>query len=150
MAAIFLSDDPIQSVDELGALLSDPEAGALVTFSGTVRGSTKGRRVTHLEYETYRPLAEKQLALLAEEARARWGVTCAIAHRLGKVAVGERSITIAVASAHRAEAFEACRWLMDSLKTTVPIWKKEHFDGGAQWIEGSDAVPSPPSPTHLS
>ncbi|BDI30880.1 molybdopterin synthase [Capsulimonas corticalis] len=150
MAIVFLSDDPLQDVGELGARLQDPERGALVTFSGTVRGSTRGRRVTHLEYEAYRPLAEKQLRAIAEEAGERWGVTCAIAHRLGKVAVGERSITIAVASAHRAEAFEACRWLMDSLKTTVPIWKKEHFDGGAQWIEGSDTVPSPSSSTHNS
>ena len=140
---IFLSDEPLPDADSLGARLQDSEKGAIVTFSGTVRGSTRGRAVTHLEYETYRPLAQKQLEAIAEQARERWEVTCAIAHRLGKVAVGERSVTIAVASAHRAEAFEACRWLMDTLKTTVPIWKKEHFDGGAQWIEGADAVPSP-------
>ena len=92
------------------------------------------------EYEAYAPLAERQMRISGAEAEARWGVHCAIAHRLGRLEIGECSVAVAVASPHRAEAFEACRWLMDTLKATVPIWKKEFFEGGAIWIEGPQAV----------
>ena len=116
--------------------------GAVVTFAGTVRDNALGNRVLHLEYEAYPPLAEKELARIAAEAESRWGVSVAVAHRLGRLEIGEVSVAVAIASPHRAEAFDACRWVMDTLKATVPIWKKEFFAGGAHWIEGPSAVPS--------
>ncbi len=126
----------------LTARVEDPGCGAIVTFLGTVRDHAQGRQVLYLEYEAYAPLAERELMRLAEQAEERWGVRCALAHRLGRVAIGECSVAVAVAGAHRAEAFDACRWVMDTLKATVPIWKKEYFAGGAHWIEGPSAVPS--------
>ena len=116
--------------------------GAVVTFVGTVRDNALGNRVLYLEYEAYPPLAEKELARIAAEAEARWGVAVAVTHRLGRLEIGEVSVAVAVASPHRAEAFDACRWVMDTLKATVPIWKKEYFEGGAHWIEGPTAVPA--------
>lgn len=116
--------------------------GAVVTFAGTVRDTALGNRVLYLEYEAYAPLAERELARIATEAEARWGVTVAVAHRLGRLGIGEISVAVAVASPHRAEAFDACRWVMDTLKAIVPIWKKEYFEGGAHWIEGPTAVPT--------
>jgi molybdopterin synthase catalytic subunit len=114
--------------------------GAVVTFAGNIRDNARGQQVLYLEYEAYAPLAHKQLFALAEQAEQRWGVRCAVTHRLGRLEIGECSVAVAVASPHRAEAFEACRWLMDTLKATVPIWKKEYFVGGARWIEGPEAV----------
>jgi molybdopterin converting factor subunit 1 len=115
-------------------------SGAVVIFSGTVRDNARGRRVLYLEYEAYTPLAEKELARIAQEAQTRWGVTVAVHHRLGRLEIGEASVLVAVAAPHRAEAFDACRWVMDTLKATVPIWKKEFFEGGAHWIEGPQTV----------
>lgn len=114
--------------------------GAVVTFSGNVRDSARGREVLYLEYEAYAPLAETQLAKLVAEAETRWAVRCAVQHRLGRLEIGESSVGIAVAAAHRAEAFDACRWLLDTLKETVPIWKREFFKGGDHWVEGPNAV----------
>ena len=124
--------------------------GAVVTFSGNVRDNARGQKVLYLEYEGYRPLAEKQLAHLTAEAQERWGVACAVQHRLGRLEIGECSVAVAVASPHRSEAFEACRWLMDTLKLTVPIWKREFFEGGAHWVEGPDVIgiDSPPLPDY--
>ncbi len=116
--------------------------GAVVTFAGNVRDNARGRKVLYLEYEGYAPLAEKQLAKLAAEAESRWGVKCAVQHRLGRLEIGECSVGVAVAAAHRGEAFEACRWLMDTLKETVPIWKREFFEGGDHWVEGPNTVSS--------
>jgi len=116
--------------------------GAVVTFAGNVRDNARGLQVLYLEYEGYEPLAEKHLARLAAEAEERWGVRCAVQHRLGRLEIGECSVGVAVASPHRGEAFEACRWLMDTLKETVPIWKREFFAGGAHWVEGPQTVPS--------
>ena len=116
--------------------------GAVVTFAGNVRDNALENRVLYLEYEGYPPLAEKELARIAAEAEERWGVAVAVSHRLGRLEIGECSVAVAVASPHRAEAFEACRWVMDTLKATVPIWKKEYFEGGAHWVEGPRAVPS--------
>jgi len=113
------------------------EDGAVVVFDGIVRNNTRGRRTLHLDYEAYEEMAEKQMRDLAEEARRRFGVRHAtIVHRLGRIEIGETSVLIVVASAHRAQAFDACRWLIDTLKKTVPIWKRETFADGAVWAAG--------------
>ena len=114
--------------------------GAVVTFSGNVRDNARGRDVLYLEYEAYAPLAEKQLGRLMAEAETHWQVKCMVQHRLGRLEIGESSVGIAVAAAHRAEAFDACRWLLDTLKETVPIWKREFFRGGDHWVEGPHTV----------
>ncbi|MBZ5647547.1 MAG: molybdopterin converting factor subunit 1 [Acidobacteriia bacterium] len=114
-----------------------PEDGAVAVFEGVVRNQTRGRRTLYLDYEAYESMALKQLQGLADEALQRFAVRdVAIVHRLGKLELGETSVAIAVASAHRGPAFDACRWLIDTLKTTVPIWKKEYFEDGAVWADG--------------
>jgi molybdopterin converting factor subunit 1 len=118
--------------------------GAVVTFAGNVRDNARGQEVLYLEYEGYEPLAEKQLAALRAEAEGRWGARCIVQHRLGRLEIGECSVGLAVAAPHRAEAFEACRWLIDTLKETVPIWKSEFFVGGAHWVEGPSTVRKAP------
>jgi molybdopterin synthase catalytic subunit len=111
--------------------------GAVVVFDGIVRDNTRGRRTLYLDYEAYEEMAEKQIAELATQAIARFGVRgVTIVHRLGRLQIGETSVLIVVASAHRAAAFEANRWLIDTLKKTVPIWKKETFVDGAVWADG--------------
>jgi molybdopterin synthase catalytic subunit/molybdopterin converting factor small subunit len=117
--------------------LQRPADGAAVIFDGVVRNHTRGRRTLYLEYESYEAMALKQMEALVEEARSRFGVRGAsIVHRLGRLEIGETSVLIVVASAHRAAAFEACRWIIDTLKKTVPIWKKEYFEDGAVWADG--------------
>jgi len=114
-----------------------PEDGAAVVFEGIVRNHTRGRRTLYLDYEAYEEMALKQMEELAARALAEFKIRdVAIVHRLGRLEIGETSVLIAVASAHRAAAFEACRWLIDTLKRTVPIWKKEHFEDGAVWADG--------------
>jgi molybdopterin synthase catalytic subunit len=118
------------------------EDGAVVVFDGIVRNHTRGRQTLHLDYEAYEEMAEKQMRELAAEACGRFGVRhVTMIHRLGRLEVGETSVLIVVASAHRAAAFEACRWLIDTLKKTVPIWKKEMFADGAVWAAG-EAFPA--------
>jgi molybdopterin synthase catalytic subunit len=103
---------------------TDPETGALVTFSGIVRETEAGRAITHLDYEHYAGMAERELERLVAAARKRWPLRgCAVFHRTGPVAVGEASVIVAVSAGHRAEAFEAARFLIDELKKSVPIWK---------------------------
>ena len=124
---------------DTGALLakaSRPEAGAIVLFLGTTRETTAGRRTATLDYEAYDEMAEKQLAELEIEARGRWPlVECLIVHRLGRVPLAEASVAIVVSTPHRAEAFAAGQWLIDSLKRDVPIWKQEHWaDGTSEWV----------------
>ena len=115
--------------------VADPAAGAIVSFTGTTRRDNAGRVVIRLEYEAYEPMALSEMRKLAVEAGARWKITrIAIAHRVGVVEIGETSVAIAVSAPHRAEAFEACRFAIDRLKEIVPIWKKEHFEGGEVWI----------------
>lgn len=126
----------------------DPEAvtarvkagfnGAVVTFLGTTRDNNVGKPVEYLEYEAYRPMADRELERVAEEMKKRWGVEVSIAHRVGRVEIGETSLVVAVASPHRMEAFEACRYSVDRIKQTVPIWKKEFFEGGEVWIESPE------------
>lgn len=133
---IRLQTEPIRIESLVEAVRGDGD-GAVALFVGTVRDANAGRRVRFLEYEAYGPLAEKELGRLAARARDRFGVaSIAIVHRTGRLEIGEASVAIAVASAHRAEALDACRFVIDTLKRTVPIWKREHFEGGSVWIEG--------------
>jgi|SRR5579862_808865 len=125
-----------------------PSDGAMVTFEGVVRDNSRGRRTLFLDYESYEEMAIKEMNRLAENALAQFAIRqVVIVHRVGRLYVGETSVLIAVASEHRAAAFEACRWLIDTLKRTVPIWKKEHFEDGAVWADGepfpSDIQESP-------
>jgi MoaE-MoaD fusion protein len=114
-----------------------PEDGAIVIFEGIVRNHTRGRRTLYLDYEAYQEMAIKQMEELAGRALSDYKIRdVAIVHRLGRLEIGETSVLIVVASAHRAAAFEACRWLIDALKRTVPIWKKEYFEDGAVWADG--------------
>jgi molybdopterin synthase catalytic subunit len=133
---VMLQREKIES-EEIVAALKAGEDGALVVFDGIVRNNTRGRKTMYLVYEAYEEMALKQMSTLAEDAVGQFAVrNVAIAHRLGKLEIGETSVLIAVASAHRGAAFEACRWVIDTLKTTVPIWKKEHFVDGAVWADG--------------
>ena len=129
----------------------DPEAitslvrrdsnGAVVTFLGTTRNATGDRKVLYLEYEAYRPMADTKLAEIVQEMRERWPVKdVAIAHRLGRLQIGEISLVVAVASAHRKEAFAACQYGVDRIKQMVPIWKKEFFEGGGVWVGSPEDV----------
>jgi molybdopterin synthase catalytic subunit len=111
--------------------------GAVCVFDGIVRDNTRGRRTLHLDYEAYEEMALEQMRGLAAEAVTKFGVRdVAIVHRLGRLMVGETSVLVVVASAHRGAAFDACRWVIDTLKKTVPIWKKEQFVDGATWADG--------------
>jgi molybdopterin synthase catalytic subunit len=128
--------EPID-VQATTAELKQASDGAVVIFDGIVRDNTRGRRTLYLHYEAYEAMALKQMESLATEARTRFGVRAvSIIHRLGRLEIGETSVFIAVASAHRGAAFEACRWIIDTLKKTVPIWKKEYFEDGAVWADG--------------
>ena len=133
---IEIVDGPI-GADAIVAGMKAGGDGAVCVFDGIVRDNTRGRRTLYLDYEAYREMALEQMRGLAEEAVTRFGVRdVALVHRLGRLTVGETSVLIVVASAHRAAAFEACRWLIDTLKKTVPIWKKEMFADGAVWADG--------------
>jgi len=111
--------------------------GAALSFEGVVRNQTRGRRTLYLDYEAYEDMALQEMESLAGHALKQFNVRdVAIVHRLGRLEIGETSVLIVVASAHRAAAFDACRWLIDTLKRTVPIWKKEHFSDGAVWADG--------------
>jgi len=117
--------------------ITQPADGAAVVFEGVVRDNTRGRRTLYLDYEAYEPMALRQMEGLIEEAQRRFPIREAtIIHRLGRLEIRETSVLIVVASSHRAAAFDACRWLIDTLKRTVPIWKKEYFEGGAVWADG--------------
>ena len=116
--------------------------GAIATFIGLVRDHNQGRRVSYLEYEAYEPLAVKALQRIVDEARESWpGARLGVHHRVGRIELSEASIIIAAASAHRAEAFAACRYTIERVKQIVPIWKHEHFEGGEVWLEGATADP---------
>lgn len=121
------------------AAVSDPTAGAVVSFLGIVRDHSPGKSgVTHLVYEAYLELVEAKIAELVESARANWPlIVVAVEHRVGRVDVGEASVAVVVSSAHRTDAFAAARYLIDELKAKAPIWKQEHSEGGAEWIEGA-------------
>ena len=126
-----------QTIDlnQLIAYVTDPEAGAIATFVGTTRNQNEGRKVIALDYEAYPEMAEKELARIGADAKQQWPICrMAIVHRLGPVQIGEASVIIAVSSAHRDAAFAACRFAIEEIKKTVPIWKKEVYEGGEVWI----------------
>jgi molybdopterin synthase catalytic subunit len=132
------------SVDEVNRRVTSPAAGAVVTFTGIVRGTNQGRQVRYLEYEAYPEMAESVLRQIGEEVKARWTVEeVAIVHRTGRLEIGEASVVIAIASGHRQGAFEAGRYAIDRIKQMVPVWKKEYFEGGEVWIEGPAEQPEP-------
>jgi molybdopterin synthase catalytic subunit len=135
----------VLSLDALTRAVLEAAAGptgALATFVGLVREENLGRRVAFLEYEAYEPLALKAFTRIDEEARTAWpSATLGVHHRTGRLEIGEASIAIVVASAHRADAFAACRYAIERVKQIAPIWKHEHFDGGDTWIEGATADP---------
>ncbi|MBC7806343.1 MAG: molybdenum cofactor biosynthesis protein MoaE [Akkermansiaceae bacterium] len=138
---VLLSSQPLDAQLAIDGVLTDSD-GAYVLFVGVTRNHARGRHVTGLEYDAYKPLAESQMAKIVATVRERWGLASAILHRTGYVAVGEPSVVICVASAHRAEAFAACQWAIDTLKADVPIWKKEHASDGTFWIEGDASIPA--------
>ncbi|HEY7351103.1 MAG TPA: molybdenum cofactor biosynthesis protein MoaE [Ktedonobacterales bacterium] len=123
--------------DAIIAAVAHPEAGGIVTFEGVVRNHARGKQIRYLEYDAYPEMAEEQFARIAAEAQERWGpARIAIWHRIGRLEIGEASVIVVVATPHRAQAFEACRYAIDTLKTTVPIWKKEVAEDGEEWVEG--------------
>ena len=132
---IEVSPEPIDTAGVVEAVTA-PEAGAVVLFVGTVRDHSPGREgVTHLEYETYDEQVREKIAEVVTEARARWPLArVAAIHRTGELTVGETTIAVAVSSAHRGDAFPAGRYLIDEIKARAPIWKKEHWPGGAEWV----------------
>jgi MoaE-MoaD fusion protein len=132
--AFLLSEQPL-SLDAAVREVARDEAGAIATFLGTVRSHSRGRDVVRLEYEAYEGMAERTMAQIATELSAQHGLTAiAIHHRVGVVEIGEASVVIAVAAPHRAEALAACKEAIDRLKTSVPLWKKEVYEGGEEWI----------------
>ncbi len=136
-----LVSEPIDP-EPILAQIKRPDDGAVAMFDGIVRNHSRGRRTLYLDYSGYEPMALRKMEQLATDALTRFAIRdVRIAHRLGRLQIGETSVYIAVSSAHRAAAFDACRWLIDTLKTTVPIWKKEYFEDGAVW---SDGEPFPP------
>jgi molybdopterin synthase catalytic subunit len=133
---IQLTRNPLDR-DALVAAVSHPSAGGIVVFEGVVRDNARGKQVRYLEYDAYEEMAIAQIHTIIQEAQQRWGVDrVAVAHRFGRLEIGEASVIIVVASPHRAEAFDACRYIIDTLKTTVPIWKKEVATNGEEWVEG--------------
>jgi molybdopterin synthase catalytic subunit len=131
-------------LQELVRCVTDPSAGAIATFIGTTRNNNEGRKVIALDYEAYPEMAEKELARIGEEAKKKWKIErMAITHRIGPVQIAEPSVIIAVSAAHRDDAFQACRFAIEEIKKTVPIWKKEVFEGGEVWIGTQTGQPLP-------
>lgn len=123
--------------------VAGPDRGAISTFLGTARNHHAGRRVMRLEYQAYRPMAESTLRAIGAEIEERFGTPhVAILHRIGQVEIGEASVIIAVAAAHRREAIEACRYAIERVKAIAPIWKKEHYEEGSEWIAGGTPDPT--------
>lgn len=134
--SVALVRDPIIA-ERVVAAIKHPEDGAVAVFEGIVRNHSRGRRTLYLDYEAYEEMALKQMDELTRQALAQFAVRdVAIVHRLGRLEIGQTSVLIVVTSAHRGPAFDACRWLIDTLKRTVPIWKKEYFEDGAVWADG--------------
>ncbi len=129
-----LTEEPIDPSAVIREV-SDERAGGIATFIGTTRIESRGRRVHHLDYEAYGDMAEKVMAELADELKRKYDLCeVAITHRVGRVAIGELSVVIAVSAPHRADALAACKEAIDTLKETVPLWKKEVYEGGEEWI----------------
>jgi molybdopterin converting factor subunit 1 len=134
-----LTTDPLDA-RRMEAAVAHKGAGAICTFTGVVRDNSRGRSVTHLEYEAYAEMAIAEMQKIAGEIAERWPeARVAMAHRTGSLEIGEASVVVSVSCPHRAEAIDACRWGIDRLKESVPIWKKEHASDGTYWIEGEEA-----------
>jgi molybdopterin synthase catalytic subunit len=143
--------DHIIDAASVTAAVAASTTGATVTFIGTTRDHNDGRTVTRLEYEAYPEMALAEMRKIGDEARRQWPIErIAIVHRIGVVPIGEASVVIAVSSAHRAAAFAACHFAIDRLKEVVPIWKKEHFEGGEVWIGSQTGGAFPPGATYPS
>ena len=141
---MFRVTDKAINLQELVYFVADPEAGAIATFIGTTRNNNEGRTVIALDYEAYPEMAEKELVRLGEEAKKKWKICrMAIVHRIGPVQITEPSVIIAVSAAHREAAFAACRFAIEEIKKTVPIWKKEVYEGGEIWIGTQSGQPLP-------
>lgn len=137
MSMFRITPEPLDALELMRAVESGA-AGAISLFAGVVRNENIGRTVEFLEYDAYPPMAERKMREIADEVRAKWPVTgVAMAHRTGRLEIGEASVIIAVSSPHRADAIEACHYAIDRLKATVPVWKKEVFEGGEEWLEGT-------------
>ena len=143
----YLSSDPL----ELGPLLESvrsAERGGIACFIGTVRNHHAGRRVLRLDYSAYVPMAEAESARIVTEAESRWEVAVALRHRLGRLEIGDTAVIAAAAGAHRAAAFDACRYVVEQLKQRVPIWKREFYaDGSTAWVDPTASRTSGTSPT---
>ncbi len=130
-----ISDQPLDE-QEVAARVEGPDAGGIVSFVGRVRNHARGHSIEYLEYEAYPEMAEREMEKIADSAAAKWpGTRVAIAHRVGRLAIGDAAVVVVAASAHRGEAFEACRYAIDTLKVTVPIWKREVATDGAYWVD---------------
>ncbi|MGO8951159.1 MAG: molybdenum cofactor biosynthesis protein MoaE [Ktedonobacterales bacterium] len=140
MAAIIkVTRDPLDAatVQSLTEAVATPGDGGIVTFLGVVRDTARGKRIRYLEYDAYAEMAEQEMAAIAAEVERRWAIDhLAMLHRIGRIEIGECSVVIIVACAHRAEAFAACQYTIDTLKSTVPIFKKEVAEDGEEWVEG--------------
>src|SRR5579863_9576526 len=143
MPLLAIGPAPLDLNTVIAALgICDGTDGAIVTFVGLVRNHNAGRHVQYLEYEAYDPLALNTFARITNEVQAQWpGARVVLHHRTGRLAIGEASVAIAVASPHRAEAYAACRYVIERVKQIAPIWKREFFEGGDLWIEGATADP---------
>jgi len=130
----WISEQPLDTGAVVARVLG-PDAGGVVTFVGTVRDASRGTAIRHLEYEAYPEMAERELEKICDEAAAQWGARVAVAHRVGHLPIGEIAVVVAAAAKHRAEAFAACRYTIDTLKVRVPIWKKEFAESGEYWVE---------------
>jgi molybdopterin synthase catalytic subunit len=145
-----ISAEPLDPV-AISALVSGPADGGLTMFTGLVRDHNAGRRVLWIDYEAHEALAGRVFNRIGVEAHERWpGTSLAIHHRVGKVEIGQASVVIAAASAHRAEAFAACRFAIERVKQIAPVWKHEHFEGGDVWIEGATADPEDEAALHAA
>ncbi|MGI8925917.1 MAG: molybdenum cofactor biosynthesis protein MoaE [Tepidiformaceae bacterium] len=146
---IRVTEAPLDPAEAAGAV-NNGAAGAVNVFLGNVRDNNRGRRVDYLVYDAYPSMAEKVMREIAEEALGRFALTdCAVLHRTGRLEIGETSLIVAVSSGHRAESFEGGRWLVDEIKKRVPVWKKEVWAGGEEWVEGPESLGLQQAPTSM-
>lgn len=146
---IRVTEDELRAEEAIAAV-SAAGAGAINVFLGVVRDTNLGRKVSYLVYDAYPSMAEKVMREIAEEARERFGlIDCAVMHRTGRLEIGETSLLIAVSSAHRAPSFEGGHWFVNEIKKRVPIWKKEVWDDGEEWIEGPESLGAQQAPASM-
>ncbi len=138
----WITDKPIDT-ERLMKSVESPETGAIITFNGVVRNNAEGKQVLRMEYEAHIDMAEKLMAELAEKIMSDFNITeITMQHRTGMLEIGESSVMIAVSAPHRVDAFDACRYAIDTIKETIPIWKKEYFQDGANWVDGTPIQPN--------